>query len=165
MNQKHFIILFGLLVFIFIYVKNTHECHPTNNLSENDCKDNFAVTVKWLPEAKLNITIGNVAPYSEDYYVHAIGHFSFGDDIGHRYEFLKHPIFVNDHHCNSDGIGEVNPYTSTWSYDPDQTPNQGSNAYVWVSVYWFCEDGDEYGAIYCCAHDYFVPSIFNPTSG
>ncbi|CAG8758530.1 17911_t:CDS:1, partial [Cetraspora pellucida] len=131
----------------------------------DDCTDEFDITLKWLPEADLNITIGNKNPYSEYYYVHAIGHFSFGDDYGHRYQFLHNPIFVNDHRCASDGIGEVNPYTSHWIYDPDQMPSEGSLVYVWVSVYWLCEDEDEGSSVYCCAKDYFVPWTFNTTSG
>ncbi|CAG8454101.1 23356_t:CDS:2 [Gigaspora rosea] len=69
----------------------------------------------------------------------AFGHFSFADDQGHHARILNNPKFVNCQSCEHSNLScQVNPFTSTWSFDVSQTPQQGVWFDIWIAVYWYC---------------------------
>ncbi|CAG8749849.1 18086_t:CDS:1, partial [Gigaspora rosea] len=75
------------------------------------------------------------------------GHFTFDDHQGHSHRFSKHPNYVNGFNDNNVDcylgrhIG-YNPYNYIVSYDPKNTPAQGSIVTIALSIYYKC--GYEY---------------------
>ncbi|RIA84609.1 hypothetical protein C1645_832036 [Glomus cerebriforme] len=161
MNQKRSIILFTLLVFFLIYVEKTHGCHPSGSLSREDydCTpgwDGVEITdVTWDPNSpEMTITVyipdgndGKNAPQ-------AYGHFRFtsGGD-SNVYELINKQKFVNTHKCAEKGSNEVNPYTSSYTYDELYRPLNGETFRIWISVYWSCIYPDLGGSVLCCHRD------------
>ncbi|CAG8756659.1 4403_t:CDS:1, partial [Gigaspora rosea] len=102
---------------------------------------------KWLPNNQLSVLIQSPryltlqCPNSPM----AVGHFTFDDHQGHSHRFSKHPNYVNG--FNDDNvncylghnyhIGD-NPYNYIVSYDPNDTPAQGSIVTIALSIYYFC---------------------------
>ncbi|CAB4396384.1 unnamed protein product [Rhizophagus irregularis] len=128
MNQKYFII--SLLVFFFLYVEKSHGCHPSGGQITSCTEDCPQITNASFTGGKLNITVYTYPDYPPE----AFGHFTFKDDQGHEWRFLKKPIFVNDHSCNHKGDYENNPYTSYWNFDSNQTPKE-TWFDIWLAVY------------------------------
>ncbi|CAG8738135.1 26464_t:CDS:1, partial [Gigaspora margarita] len=104
---------------------------------------------KWLPNSQLSVLIQSPrflilkCPNSPM----AVGHFTFDDNQGHRNRFSHHPGYVNGFNddnvwcINNYHIGD-NPYNFIVSYDPNNTPAQGSTVIIAFSIYYFCYHHD-----------------------
>ncbi|RHZ69079.1 hypothetical protein Glove_290g106 [Diversispora epigaea] len=125
MNQKYFIILFTLLVFFLTHVEKTHGCHPSGS---KDCGEPIPsiTNVTWLPNSQFTLTV------------------SIPDNFD--------PVFLNDHQCDKSDTKQVNPFTSTWSYNPSSLPPYGSYVSVDASIYWHCNKKFK-SVIMCCHRD------------
>ncbi|RIA85470.1 hypothetical protein C1645_781768 [Glomus cerebriforme] len=138
MDQKYFIISFTLLVFFFLTnVEKSLGCHPSGDDHHGHDGGHYPqITGASFKSGELTLTVhaweGRTPPQ-------AFGHFSFRADSGVAWRFLKHPQFVNGHHCEEDGPNEANPFTSSWPFDASQTP---SNTWfdIWIAVYTDCYD-------------------------
>ncbi|CAB4484661.1 uncharacterized protein OCT59_005105 [Rhizophagus irregularis] len=124
MNHNYIIILF--LTLFLTHVKKTFGCHPAGEFFSSGAE------VQNATFSSSQISITTFAPNSfknDGMYTDALGHFTFDytDFAGGIYysghvRILHDPKFVNDHKCTDTGPNAVNPYTSTWNYDPKLTP-------------------------------------------
>ncbi|RIB14847.1 hypothetical protein C2G38_2094705 [Gigaspora rosea] len=136
MSWKYFIILFALF-FLIMYVEKTHGCHPSGQGCRNYCAASIT-NVKWYPGI-LQITVNTSYPDSRiPIAPQAFGHFTFHSDDGHSGRILGEPQFVNYQHCSDVTGCQVNPYTSNWTFDARETPQNGVWYDIWIAVYWFC---------------------------
>ncbi|GBC06436.1 hypothetical protein RclHR1_06830004 [Rhizophagus clarus] len=136
MNQKYFIISFTLLVVFFL--TNVDGCHPSGN--GGPCGDDNPKCPQIIDAHFTNGALTITVQTDKDLFTgpQAFGHFTFHADSGVGWEFYKHPQFVNDYSCNHGrSSSEANPFTSTWLFDPSQTP---SNTWfdIWISIYTDC---------------------------
>jgi hypothetical protein len=123
-----------LYFFFLTNIEKSLGCHPSG--SNDDCGGDKCpqITEASFKSGELTLTVktwhGRSPPQ-------AFGHFSFHADSGVGLRFFKQPQFVNTHHCDEEGPNEVNPFTSTWSFDASQTP---SNTWfdIWIAVYTDC---------------------------
>ncbi|KAF0561752.1 hypothetical protein F8M41_019373 [Gigaspora margarita] len=157
MDRKYFIVSFALIVFFILeHVEKTHGCHPAGDYCtkyEGACGAqilNATWTGGWNAEnwlVYLHVTVSSPISFPQ-----AVGHFTFSDDSGHNYRWLKNPEFTNCQ-CGNSCQYQTNPYASEWwLYDPHLAPPMGVWFDVWISVYWDCVDvGSE--SIPCISED------------
>ncbi|KAF0532600.1 hypothetical protein F8M41_011101 [Gigaspora margarita] len=147
MNLKHFTFVTLLVCFLFSRGKckqhiisiNDGCCHTPNDQLP------AILEAKWLPNSQLSVLIQSPrfltlqCPNSPM----AVGHFTFDDHQGHSNRFSHHPNYVNGFNddnvwcINNYHIGD-NPYNFIVSYDPNNTPAQGSTVTIALSIYYFC---------------------------
>ena len=112
------------------------------------------IDVKWSKDSP----VINITTYVPDgrwgaNFPEAYGHFTFASGNNDRYRFIGHQKFVNTHKCADKSSSEVNPYTSTYTYDDLYRPVKGETFRVWISVYWYCYYSDLGGDVRCCHRD------------
>ncbi|KAF0504377.1 hypothetical protein F8M41_019553 [Gigaspora margarita] len=120
-----------------MYAEKTNGCHPAgagcSKGNTGECGFGSIKIVKWSPgQLEIQVEVKGAAPQ-------AFGHFSFADNQGHHARILQDPKFVSCQHCQHSNLScQANPFTSTWSFDVSQTPQQGAWFDIWIAVYWFC---------------------------
>ncbi|CAG8515062.1 hypothetical protein C2G38_2157700 [Gigaspora rosea] len=142
-----------------MHIDKTHECHPSGSIgcgagTAHSCLVMIS-NITWYPGI-LEITVDTCG-----FAPQALGHFTFHDDSGHNIRFFSAPQFVNCQHCeNSESCQVTGQYTSNWTFDASQTPQNGIYYDIWVSLYWDCTTRDCSSILYA-SQDVHYRNIVN----